>query len=135
MNLPRVEACFKKLRLEASQMFPELEEVDLLLDPSVGDSPRSFAACQIDNRGNVSILVAGKLELAPAHRVEGIIRHEFGHAVDFLYDLDELFHPSAERRADEVAELIWGSPIYYEAPLWIQSISRGVSPRPSQLPR
>lgn len=84
---------------------------------------------------------AEKLLRQPIERIEGIVRHEFGHVVDFLVPepvLTRIFatfdlglEPGAERRADQIAEFIWG-PIYYDNDL-VQNTKHGVTPRPARL--
>ncbi len=139
-RMNRVATVFKRCRKKVALLFPLAKEVELHLNDDAGNSPRSFAWCQQAN-GKVSIHVAAKLEKEPDHRIEGILRHEFGHAVDFLYSPKQLrrhfgtIPKSAERFADVIAEEIWGDPILYEPPLWVQSIWIGVTPRPAFLPK
>jgi len=90
----------------------------------------------------ITIVLAPKLVHADRDRVEAVLRHEFGHAVDFAAgekNITQLArnvgYPmpnTPERRADAIALLVWGKPIRYDADT-IQSLCRGVSPRPAYL--
>jgi hypothetical protein len=90
----------------------------------------------------ITIVLAPKLVHADKDRVEAVLRHEFGHAVDFAAgekNITQLArnvgYPmpnTPERRADAIALLVWGKPIRYDADT-IQSLCRGVSPRPAYL--
>ena len=95
-----------------------------------------------------------KMLSAPVDRVDAIIRHEIGHAVDAICsDADVLelarrhapfcvkqslfcrYVPesaTAELRADAIAEYIWGQPIRYDEQE-IQSLTRGAIGRPKHL--
>ena len=85
---------------------------------------------------------ARKLRRQPLHRVEGVVRHEIGHAVDHLAPAGALdawalgrsviLAKTPERRADDIAYAIWYRPISYDAQL-VQSTSEGVMPRPAHL--
>lgn len=84
------------------------------------------------------------LEARPA-RVDGVVRHELGHVVDFCAQAPLLdrwaqargvaLPHTVERRADKIAEAIWGTPIYYDTELFVQTTSpRGaLKARPSHL--
>ena len=90
------------------------------------------------------VVLARKLKRESASRQEGIIRHELGHVIDFLYAEDEvnrwafrrgLMLPGqdiAEMRADAIARALWGDTIYYDSDD-VQSITEGVAPRPRRL--
>jgi hypothetical protein len=90
----------------------------------------------------IRIVLAPKMADASADRIEAVLRHEFGHAIDFaageraITDLaSRLRYPmptTPERRADEIALLVWGKPIRYDNDT-VQSICRGVYPRPAYL--
>ncbi len=89
------------------------------------------------------ILVAPKMLEATKDRAEGVLRHEFGHAMDlqankvpqllpkFAQD-HACWQPGKERRADALAESLWGTPIYYDS-LLVQCLSHGITPRPTFL--
>lgn len=54
----------------------------LVIDPSMHDTRRHFAACQDDG---LVILLAPEAAELPDGSVFAILAHELGHAVDFLY--------------------------------------------------
>lgn len=88
-------------------------------------SPRGFGVtfCHESPRRCV-MRYSRKLQGAPAERIEGVVRHEMGHVLDWLYEpdsLDELARINGltlartqERRADDIARLVWGTPIFYD---------------------
>lgn len=92
-----------------------------------------------DGRTGV-ILVAPRMLEATKDRAEAILRHEFGHAMDLQatkvpqvcerLSVDPLcFRRGGERRADALAESLWGTPIRYDD-CTVQSLKHGVTPRP-----
>jgi predicted metal-dependent peptidase len=92
---------------------------------------RSMAYTTRDKRGDILVVVAPKLVVCgDLDRIEGVLRHEFGHAT--LWHLERLKH--SERDADAMAEDLFGSPIYYDRED-VQTIAGGTRPRPSHLPR
>jgi hypothetical protein len=101
-------------------------------------SERQFGYCM--DGDPIVIAFAAKIEKQPDAYIRGLMRHEFGHAVDFRYGkkhLEKLFGQKlpdgVERRADAIAELIFGDPIEY-GKLDIQCIGcGGRSPRPGRL--
>jgi hypothetical protein len=93
-------------------------------------SARSYAYCE---SSPLRISVAPRLEAAPIDRIEGVLRHELGHAILFAAGyIDAPAH--TERRADTVARTVFGRTIRYDADD-VQSTRYGKSPRPSHLPR
>jgi len=54
----------------------------LVIDPSMHDTARHFAACQDDGK---LILLAPELAELPEDIVFAVVAHELGHATDFLY--------------------------------------------------
>lgn len=113
----------------------------------VGDYPhfhtkRGYAVTFHIDAKTCSVRVAPKMCLASPDRVDGVLRHELGHVVDLTVPADKLdkwaqsrgvrLPPSIERRADAVAEAVWGSPIFYDRDL-VQSTEQGVAPRPVHL--
>lgn len=101
-------------------------------------SERQFGYCM--DGDPIVIAFAAKIEGQPVAYIRGLMRHEFGHAVDFRYGkkhLEKLFGQKlpdgVERRADVIAELIFGDPIEY-GKLDIQCIGCGGKPvRPKRL--
>jgi hypothetical protein len=64
---------------------PQLEKLSktrLLVDDSVRDSPRHYAACRADG---MQIIVAPQAADLPLATLAAILGHEFGHAADFAY--------------------------------------------------
>jgi hypothetical protein len=110
----------------------------------VGEFPekRDYAYCSRIDHDTTLIVVAPKMKLANANRAKAVIRHEIGHALDFLIprrEVDSIFlsrglYPisTPERRADKLAEIIWDHPIYYDDQL-VQTLSEGIKPRPKHL--
>jgi hypothetical protein len=110
----------------------------------VGEFPekRDYAYCSKIDHDTSLIVVAPKMKLVGADRVKAVIRHEIGHALDFLLprrEVDSIFLSrgldpisTPERRADKLAEIIWDQPIYYDDQL-VQSLSKGIKPRPKHL--
>lgn len=114
------------------------------------DSPRHFAGCLQD--GTI-IYAAPELIQMPESTVLGILAHELGHAVDFLYPACAVLRgdhvvfvgdPDKERIrgwkkrdsdtveivADLIAEEVLGTPIGYRGPCHLQSLGAGGSRRP-----
>lgn len=93
--------------------------------------------------GTSVIAFADKYKSAPRDRIEAVLMHEFGHAMDFLASQcpklpgDRAHDPAvhrqgSERRADALAEGLWGVKIKYDEDT-VQSLCCGVRPRPSAL--
>ena len=115
---PRVQACFDALLSLVQEQYPSLAcavEVDEAAGERDGKAcARAFAFCEDHGEGGAfRIAIAGKMndpDLADDSRVEGILRHELAHAV-LLHGGDT---EHTERDADEVAEALFGSPIFYD---------------------
>lgn len=107
---------------------------------------RNMAYCAYregpDGPEDIQIVVAPKLTRGDKARIEAILRHELAHAIEFylgerevrrLAEQDGYRLPRGpERRADRVAEIIWGEPVYYDRDL-VQTLERGTRPRPRHL--
>ncbi len=132
--------------------FPLAKRTTFYVAPWIHDSPRHFAACREDG---LSIVVAPELVELPEQTVCGIVAHELGHAVDFLYpgqfalgqggsalrrgpgDLGEeqwarwmldwgaRDDDQVEMTADAIAELGTGRRIGYLGPCQLQSFDGG----------
>lgn len=90
---------------------------------------RNMAYCMMrKDTPELLIVVAPKMNNAPLDNIEGVLAHEFGHAV--LFHSGQLDH--TEREADQAAEALFGAKIHYDRNL-IQSTIRGVTPRPAHL--
>jgi hypothetical protein len=126
-----------------------VDEVEMVCGPrsvalAIGDAhefpkKRNYAYCTNPlaadkfgvEDGVCLIVVAPKILKADRPRVLGLLMHELGHAVDFQKSPDHPNHGS-ERRADAIAQHIWGIPIRYDGDT-VQSICCGVHPRPAHL--
>jgi hypothetical protein len=111
---PRVQACFDALLSSVQEQYPSLS-CTIEVDESAGERgghacTRAYAFCEDLDDGSFRIAVARKMNDAEDSRVEGLLRHELAHAV--LLHGGDLEH--TERDADEVAEALFGSPLYYD---------------------
>lgn len=135
---PRILRRFELARSRAAEIFPRVLSVAIGIDSSAGTSGRQFGYCADDDP--VSICLAPRLEAQEIHRIDGVIRHEFGHAIDFLYALPTIERRLGvslqglrpERRADEIAGALWGRRILYDADD-VQSTRHGRPFRPPHL--
>jgi hypothetical protein len=121
------------------------DEVDMVWE--IGPYPhfrtsRGYAVAISNGDDTYRLRLARKILDAPRHRVEGLLRHELGHMVDYVVPRKHLdawgrshsvpLAATDERRADDIARAVWGEPIRYDDDL-VQSIRHGVSPRPEHL--
>lgn len=129
-------------------------EVDWELDAFIHDSPRHFAVTETVPGRWAKVRVAPALEEVSKEHQQGILLHEWGHVVDFLYPEQILvvgpfdvrwFSPTPEEvkawhernafqkeaRADEIVLGFWGVGLCYRGDLLLQGWS-GV-PRPVDL--
>lgn len=134
--MKRVAAIFAKERAQAAAIFPRLRGVILEKSKVAGKGgARQFAF--FDYRDHV-LGVAPKLNKQSEDRIRALIRHELGHAVEALYAYSTVERRigvpilTPERYADAVARGIWGDTIRYDADD-VQTLGRGVSPRPRRL--
>ena len=121
-----VQTVFRRLRAHAVAAFPGFDITIRMGEPSEFPALRDHAYC-IDVQPP-AIVYAPKLERADAARIEGVLRHEFGHALAFFTHSPE----HTERDADTVAALVFGAPIRYDADD-VQTTGEGVTPRPRRL--
>lgn len=133
------DECFDRI----DEMFPDFGSCELHEDDAAGDdngagSDRQYAYC-MDGDPMVIAFAPKASELSKAN-LRGLMRHEFGHALEYRYGVAELerrlgkLPPTVERRADAIAELVWGDPIVYDRRL-VQCVGKnGVHPRPAHLP-
>lgn len=128
-------------------------ETRLRCKADMHDTPRHFAGCLHD--GTV-IYAAPELVEMPPDTVLGILAHELGHAVDFLYPGEFVLrgdvvvrdlHPDRQRMkgwrkrdddtveitADLIAGQVMGAPIGYRGPCHLQSLGTGGARRPKGL--
>lgn len=112
------------LEIGDAELFPKKRNYAFCTNPLAADQ---FGVPD----GVCLIVVAPKILKADKSRVLGLLMHELGHAVDFQKTPDHPNHGS-ERRADAIAQHIWGIPIRYDGDT-VQSICCGVHPRPAHL--
>ncbi len=110
----RVQSCFDALLASVQEQYPSLR-CTIEVDESAGERgghacTRAYAFCEDLDDGAFRIAVAGKLNDADDSRIEGLLRHELAHAV--LLHTGDLEH--TERDADDVAEALFSSPLYYD---------------------
>jgi hypothetical protein len=133
-RLDHVHASFNRHFDEAERVFPDLGTVELHEDEEAGSdngagSERQFGYCADEKP--IVIAFAPKTESLPKKYIDGLMAHEFGHAIEFRYGrrhLEKLWSvklpESIERRADKIAEHTFGRPIEY-GDLDIQCIGCG----------
>jgi len=141
MSEARLVRIFDRLQQETQTLMPDFRVRLLLGHPSDYPHKRNCAMCMYldtPQGRQIDIFVAPKVLKMDRGRQEGLLRHELGHAVEFHLGTDRLHQwmpnlpAGVERRADAVAERLYGRPIYYDHDL-IQTINRGVRPRPVHL--
>lgn len=121
---------------EACSIFPELQHFSPTWE--IGESEhfkqtRGFATTTTDGTF-FHLKLAEKILVCPLQRQDAIVRHEIGHIVDFSrVEVPPGLPFTAERRADAIAEMIWGDTIRYDAE-GVQTLNpTGVAPRPEYL--
>lgn len=102
---------------------------------------RGFAVTFYDGM-HCDVLYAYKILTQHPTRVEGIVRHEFGHVLDFYvpkrllvawaFERGVRLPLTTERRADEIARAVWGRHLLYDGED-VQNTRTGVTPRPIRL--
>ena len=131
--------------------FKLVKQVQFYVAPEIHDSPRHFAACATTGK---KILCAPELVELPAPYVVGILYHECGHAVDFLYPgefalgrggvmrrrregetegqwlrwqrtWNDRDDDVVEQTADGIAEIVKGEPIGYAGACKLQNFRTG----------
>lgn len=146
MSEDRLKRIFMRLRSETQGHWPGFQCGLLVGHPKDFPKKRNQAMCMFQGTKGaapaIDIIVAPKMVNASTARQEGVLRHEFGHAVEFYLGLPLLnetayyngitLHHGAERRADNVAEWIYSQPISYDTDT-VQTIGPGTSPRPAHL--
>lgn len=110
----RVRSCFDSLLSFVQEQYPDLV-CSLVVSEDAGlrggqHCARAYAYCTDLPDGSFAIHVAPKMDEADDSRIDGLMRHELSHAV-LLYTGD-LEH--TERDADEIAEELFGAPLYYD---------------------
>lgn len=117
--------------------------VEITFDRSKFPAARDFAYC-VDG-APPRVVLSDKLAEEPPDVQDAVVRHELGHAVDFLLGTRKCNAAlrvlgvntrglGPERRADEVARMVWGQTIRYDL-RDVQTLGPGVYPRPTRLGR
>lgn len=104
-------------------------------------TPRGFGVTFIEGT-SCHVRLAQKCLHAPLHRVDAVIRHELGHVLDTQVPVAKLnkwaqtrgvtLAATPERRADDVAQAVWGTPLRYDDAT-VQSTCVGRVGRPAHL--
>ncbi len=137
----RVRRAFERLHADVRARFPRIRAVLGYGAPRLFPAYRDLALT-VDGPEK-RVLVSRRLEGEPLARVEGVLRHEFGHVVQFgarrrtiLRRLPvlrpHLRRGHVEREADRIAWALWGDAIRYDRDR-VQNVRRGTRPRPREL--
>ena len=153
-----VRDAFLEFEPEEGRPLSRLKRTRMVVDPSVHDSPRHFAAARDDG---LLILLAPEAASLELESLVAILVHEFGHAADFAYPAnwimvrrgepavwigDRTDKPARKWRrmwsqrsddqmewaADSIAEAVTGMKVEYCGPCMLQCFSGGKS-RPAGL--
>jgi len=143
-RLPRAQACFDRLFDDLEKQFPDFGTLELHHDENAGSdngagAERQFGFCTVKPPFRISF--AQKIEALPSEYIEGLMAHEMGHALDHRYGaelpkrLGKRLPESVERRADKIAEYVFGNAVRY-GDLDIQCVKcQGKKTRPRRLAR
>lgn len=138
-----VRRCFDECFDWVDELFPDFGSCELHEDTAAGSdngagADRQYAYCK--NSKPMIIAFAPKARQLTMSSLRGLMRHEFGHALEYRYGVAELerrlgkLPETVERRADVIAERVWGDPIVYDERL-VQCVGKnGTHPRPKHLP-
>ena len=121
-HMPKVRDAFDECFDALVEQFPDFGDLELHQDEKAGSdnghgSERQFGYCM--DGDPMVIAFAGKIESMPDEYIRGLMRHEFGHALDFRYGkelgkmLGRRLPDGIERRADVIAECVFGDTIKY----------------------
>lgn len=122
--MPQVRAAFEECFEEVAEQFPDFGELELHQDEKAGadnghGSERQFGYC-MDGKP-IRIAFAAKTEKLPRSNIRGLMAHEFGHALDYRYGkelpklLGRRLPEGVERRADAIAQAVFGRTVKYDA--------------------
>lgn len=114
---------FEVLRSRASALYPQLDYVELVLDPDIHDTPRHYA--ETAEEPPIHIYVAPEIERLAISKIKGILMHEFGHAIVAMGVVQQARdgYEAIERQADAVAESVFAAKIYYD-PIGVETIRK-----------
>jgi hypothetical protein len=130
-KLSRLYEIFAVEREHFARVFPRVAQAVLTVSPR-DCSPasrcawRDFAWALVDE-GEVHM--SHRVLALPLENQIGLLRHELGHLADA-----HVAEPWPEQRADDLAEVVTGKRIYYDA-RDLQTIGPGQYPRPLRLHR
>jgi hypothetical protein len=139
----RLEEVFDETFDVVEEQFPNVGTIELHEDEAAGTdngagSERQFAYCQ--DGDPIIIAFAPKSDGLPDSHLRGLMRHEFGHALEYRFGVRALeevlgkLPKKVERRADAIAEAVFGEPIEYDERC-VQCVGvGGKRPRPKHLP-
>lgn len=122
-GMPKTRQQFNEAHDHVKRQFEDIGPIEFRQDERGGKdhgsgSERQFGFCA---PGSPTVIgFAAKTEGLPRPYIIGLMRHEFGHAIDDQYGkktledmLDIKLPDGTERRADAIAEAVWGQPIEY----------------------
>lgn len=121
-----IERCFTKLVNTVNKKLDHPLSVTLVIDYN-GNYPRKRDYAKTDGD---FIYLSPKIFKCRKDRLEGLLRHELAHV---LY-MQNGNYDHTEVEADNLAEIVFNSPIYYDADD-VQTINTGKRPRPYYLPQ
>ncbi len=129
--MKRVLSVFKRLDRVVKRDVDPTFSVGLARGPDAHfPEPRNMAYTMYDSDTDaLCIVVSNKLVNGADSRIEGVMMHEFGHAVLLWQNIHH-----TERDADAVAEKMFGKKIFYDKQT-VQSTRGGKRPRPLHLGR
>lgn len=112
-----IECYFEAVREHFAPHFERVSRTKLFVAPCtaevcVRDTERHYAGCSLDGR---SIVCAPEMADLEYHVVVGILFHEFGHSVDYLYPGEFILGPepaigartARRRRREDVSDTQW----------------------------
>ncbi len=147
MTYDQAKRAYARLHSDVREVVgPEFRVPLVLGESDEFPMPRNMAFCthrsHDSGQEDIAIVIAPKLLRGNRDRVQAILRHELAHAIEFHLGENEVrrlarfdgetLPRGPERRADRVAEIIWGDPIHYDEIL-VQTLARGTRPRPQHL--
>lgn len=141
----KVDRVFDEAFDVIEKRFPDFGAAELHEDDRAGQdggagADRQYAYCKAGDP--IVIAFAPKAEQLPMTNLRALMRHEFGHALEYRFGVRELesrlgrrLPPQVERRADVIAEAVWGDRIRYDdRDIQCVGCKSGESPRPARLP-
>ncbi len=128
----RLIAAFTRIQKKAIKALPQLTAVGLVLEPGLHKTPRAYAKTKC-LKTKATIYVAPEIAKLPKTQLDGVLMHEFGHAaLEMTTGHGAGSYDAKERRADKMAEKLFGTKICYTAK-GIETTGKGTRPRPAGL--